>query len=160
MSETPERNEWPLRVRFFDGFSSQPTLCLLTLVPSEGKTGVGLRLDRAAGSPDEPLRSFTATQIEWPDAGLTRIAVIRFDDGSQAQMDGSDAAALAHNLHAAGYRPPTVHALAQRMAASWRMLLLGTAACVALTAVVWLYGVPLAASAIARVLPVPWDAQL
>lgn len=156
----PEQPAGGLRVRFFDGLSSQPTLCLLTLVPSDGKNGVGLRLDCTSGDASEPLRAFTAAQIEWPDAGATRITVIRFDDGSQAQMDGRDAAALATALHAAGYRPPGLHALAQRMAASWRLLLLGTAACVGLSALVWLYGVPLAASAITRALPVPWDTQL
>ena len=156
----PDQPASPLRVRFFDGLSSQPTLSLLTLVPSEGKNRVGLRLDRASGDSSEPLRAFTAAQIEWPDAGTTRIAVILFDDGSQAQMDGRDAAALAKALHTAGYRPPGLHALAQRMAASWRLLLVGTATCVGLSALVWLYGVPLAASAITRALPVPWDTQL
>ena len=160
----PDQSTGPLRARFFDGLSSQPTLCGLTLVPSEGKNGVGLRLDRAPGDatahPETPLRAFTATQIEWPDAGATRIAVIRFDDGSQAQLDGRDAATLAQALHAAGYRPLGLHALAQRMAASWRLLALGTAACVGLSVLVWLYGVPLAASAITRALPVPWDTQL
>lgn len=153
-----------LRVRFFDGLSSQPTLCLLTLLPSDRQNGVGLRLDRASGDAtahrEAPLRTFTAAQIEWPDAGATRIAVIRFDDGSQAQMDGHDAAALAAALHAAGYRPPGLHALAQRMAGRWRLLALGTAACVALSVLVWLVGVPLAASAITRALPVQWDTQL
>lgn len=149
-----------MRVRFFDGLSSQPTLCLLTLLPGTGKTGVGLRLDRADGPLPEPLRRFNAGQIEWPDAGTTRIAVIRFDDGSQAQLDGRDAATLASALQAAGYRPPGLHALAQRMASSWRMLLLGTAACVGLSVALWLYGVPLAASAITRAVPVPWDTQL
>ena len=158
--DLPEQPAGPLRVRFFDGLSSQPTLCLLTLVPSEGKNGVGLRLDHASGDTSRPLRAFTAAQIEWPDAGATRIAVIRFDDGSQAQMDGRDADVLDKALHAAGYRPPGLHALAQRMAASWRLLALGTAACVGLSVLVWLYGVPLAASAITRALPVPWDTQL
>ena len=156
----PEQPAGLLRVRFFDGLSSQPTPCLLTLVPSERNNGVGLRLDRAASAPGEPLRAFAAAQIEWPDAGVTRIAVIRFDDGSQAQMDGRDADVLDKALHAAGYRPPGLHALAQRMAASWRLLALGTAACVGLSVLVWLYGVPLAASAITRALPVPWDTQL
>ena len=156
----PEQPAGLLRVRFFDGLSSQPTPCLLTLVPSERNNGVGLRLDRAASAPGEPLRAFAAAQIEWPDAGVTRIAVIRFDDGSQAQIDGHDAAVLAKALHKAGYRQPGLHALAQRMAASWRLLALGTAACVGLSVLVWLYGVPLAASAITRALPVPWDTQL
>ena len=153
----------PLWARFFDGLSSQPTLCRLTLVPSDRKNGVGLRLDRPASDTSDtsaPLRTFTAAQIEWPDAGITRIAVIRFDDGSQAQVDGLDAAPLAHALYAAGYRPPGLHALAQRLAGSWRLLALGTAACVGLSALVWLYGVPLAATAITRALPVSWDAQL
>lgn len=165
MSEpgSPDQPALGLRVRFFDGLSSQPTLCLLTLMQTEGKNGIGLRLDRASADfsgTSEPLRAFAAAQIEWPDAGATRIAVIRFDDGSLAQVDGRDADALTKALHAAGYRPPGLHALAQHMAASWRLLALSTAACVGLSALVWLYGVPLAASAITRALPVPWDTQL
>ena len=160
----PDQPAASLRVRFFDGLSSQPTLCLLTLVPTEEKNEVGLRLDPASGDTSDhtvtPLRAFTAAQIEWPDAGATRIAVIRFDDGSQAQMDGRDAVALADALHGAGYRPPGLHALAQRMAGSWRELALGTTACAVLSVLVWLYGVPLAASAITRALPVSWDTQL
>jgi hypothetical protein len=119
-----------IAARFFDGRSSQPLPCLLRLLPAATRGGVALQIDAlpleaqgglSTGAPAVPLRAFTARQIEWPDAGETRIAVIRFADGSQAQT--LEPAALARALRAAGYRAPGLHALAHTMAGSWRALL-------------------------------------
>lgn len=159
----------PLRARFFDGVHSQATPCWLCLVPVTPHAGVGIRLERVLPGPSADalyatLRTFSARQIEWPDAGTTRVALIRFEDGSQAQIggdgDSDGAAALALALQAAGHRAPTLHAWGERMAGSWRWLLAGVAASVALSAAVWLYGVPLAASAVTRVMPLRWETAL
>lgn len=156
-----------IRARFFDGRSSQPIACLLSLLPARGKRGVALRLHALPGQPgaSDPhatrglaLREFSASQIEWPDAGDTRVAVIRFSDGSQAQTD--DPQGLASALRAAGYRRQGLHALAHVMAGSWRALLAGAAVCTVLTLGLWLYGVPLGARAITHFIPERWDTEL
>lgn len=156
-----------IAARFFDGRSSQPLPCLLRLLPAAPAGGVALQIhalplaapgDSRTSAPVTPLRTFTARQIEWPDAGETRIAVIRFADGSQAQT--LEPAALARALRAAGYRAPGLHALAQTMASSWRALLAGVAVCAALSGAVWLYGVPAAARAITAVMPTRWEGEL
>ncbi|UUZ69919.1 hypothetical protein LP416_12120 [Polaromonas sp. P2-4] len=141
----------------FDGQSSRPVACLLSLLPAEARRGVGLRLQTLA-DPALPLREFSAAQIEWPDAGDTRVAVIRFSDGSQAQTD--DPQGLARALRAAGYRQPGLHALAHAMAGSWRALLVGAAVCAVLTFGLWRYGVPLSARAITHFMPERWDTEL
>lgn len=146
-----------IRVRFFDGQSSRPVACLLSLLPAEARRGVGLRL-QALADPALPLREFSAAQIEWPDAGDTRVAVIRFSDGSQAQTD--DPQGLARALRAAGYRQPGLHALAHAMTGSWRALLVGAAVCAVLTFGLWRYGVPLSARAITHFMPERWDTEL
>ena len=152
-----------IAARFFDGRSSQPLPCLLRLLPAATRGGVALQIhalplpaqgDSATRAPTAPLRAFTARQIEWPDAGETRIAVIRFADGSQAQT--LEPAALARALRAAGYRAPGLHALA----GSWRALLAGVAVCAALSVAVWLYGVPAAARVISEVMPTRWEGEL
>ena len=104
------------------------------------------------------LREFSPGQIEWPDAGETRIAVIRFADGSQAQT--LEPQRLATALRAAGYRAPGLHALAQKMASNWRALLAGLVACAAISAGVWLYGVPAVSKIITRFMPTRWESQL
>ena len=153
-----------LQARFFDGVHSQGVPCWLRLVPpGEAGAGVGLRV--ALIEPVEPttaaLRTFSAHQIEWPDAGQTRVALIRFADGSQAQIDGvAGNAALAQALRAAGYRAPTLHAWGARMAGSWRWLLAGAVTCSVLSVAAWLYALPLAATAITQAVPTTWESQL
>ncbi len=151
-----------IAARFFDGRSSRPVPCQLRLVASPKRGQVGLQLLPAEqdGQPgaNAPLREFLPGQIEWPDAGDTRIAVIRFADGSQAQT--LDAQKLADALKAAGHRAPGIHALAEKMASNWIALAVGVVACVAISAVVWLYGVPVASKVITQFLPTRWETQL
>jgi Zn-dependent protease with chaperone function len=148
-----------IRARFFDGRSSQPVPCVLSL-QAAAKGAITLRIHAlsVAGSSPAVLRTFTGAQIDWPDAGETRVAIIRFADGSHVQTH--DAAALNAALHAAGYRPPGLHSLAAKMSRSWRALLAGVLVCGALTAAAWLVGVPAAANVITRFMPTQWDAEL
>lgn len=151
-----------IAARFFDGRSSQPVLCLLRLMPAaKGAVALQLHAPAPAGSPPEPSspwREFTASQIEWPDAGETRIAVIRFAGGSQAQT--LEPQRLAAGLRAAGYRAPGLHALAEKMASHWGALLAGVVACAAISAAVWLYGVPALSKVITHFMPTRWETEL
>ena len=157
-----------LRARFFDGRSSQPVPCRLRLIPSAALGRVGLQIlaayDDGASeasplrTPAALLREFSPGQIEWPDAGETRIAVIRFADGSQAQT--LEPQRLATALRSAGYRAPGLHALAQKMASNWRALLAGVVACAAISAGVWLVGVPALSKIITHFMPTRWETQL
>ena len=152
-----------IAARFFDGRSSQPVPCLLRLMPAVNKGGVGLQLHALASlapapAPSAPWREFTASQIEWPDAGETRIAVIRFADGSQAQT--LEPQRLAAALRSAGYRAPGLHALAGKMASHRGALLAGVVACAAISAGVWLYGVPALSKVITHFMPTRWETQL
>lgn len=154
-----------LLVRFFDGRSSQPVPCRLALVPTATRGQVGLCLfslaadgNAASQVPSALLRQFAPSEIEWPDAGYTRIAVIRFADGSQAQS--LEPGRLAAALKAAGYRTPGLHALAEKMASHWVALAGGVIACVAISAGVWMYGVPAASKVITHFMPTRWEAQL
>jgi Zn-dependent protease with chaperone function len=152
-------------VRFFDGRSSQPVPCWLELVPTATRGQVGLCLFSLAADhnpadtvPAVPLRQFAPDEIEWPDAGHTRIAVIRFADGSQAQS--LEHGQLTAALKAAGYRAPGLHALAEKMASHGVALAGGVVACAAISATVWLYGVPAASKVITHFMPTRWEAQL
>ena len=154
-----------LLVRFFDGRSSQPVPCRLALVPTTTRGQIGLCLfslaadgNAASEVPGALLRQFAPGEIEWPDAGHTRIAVIRFADGSQAQS--LEAERLAAALKAAGYRAPGLHALAEKMASHWVALAGGVIACAAISAGVWMYGVPAASKVITHFMPTRWEAQL
>ena len=169
-----------LLVRFFDGRSSQPVPCRLELLPTAARGKIGVCLFKAASAdgclgevvekgevgklsegrqaPAAPLREFSPSQIEWPDAGDTRIAVIRFADGSQAQS--LEPGRLTAALKAAGYRAPGLHALAEKMASHWVALASGVVACAAITAAVWIYGVPAASKVITHFMPTRWEAQL
>jgi Zn-dependent protease with chaperone function len=84
--------------------------------------------------------------------------VIRFADGSQAQT--LDPQRLAAALRAAGYRAPGLHALAGKMASHRGALLAGVVACAAISAGVWLYGVPALSKVITHFMPTRWEAQL
>ena len=150
-------------VRFFDGRRSRPVPCQLRLLPSPKRGQVGLQLLTAdpadpTRATTSPLREFSPSQIEWPDAGDTRIAVIRFTDGSQAQT--LEPQRLAAAMKAAGYRAPGIHALAEKMASNWAALLGGIVACIAISAGVWLYGVPAASKVITHFMPTRWEVQL
>lgn len=154
-----------LLVRYFDGRSSQPVPCRLELVPTAKRGQVGLSLfflpagDNVAGAAPAPAqRQFLPGEIEWSDAGHTRIAVIRFADGSQAQS--LEPRQLTAALKAAGYRAPGLHALAEKMASHWAALACGVVACAAISAGVWMYGVPAASKVIAHFMPTQWEAQL
>jgi Zn-dependent protease with chaperone function len=152
-----------IAARFFDGRSSQPVPCLLQLMPGATRGAVALQLHSLATAgptpaPPAPWRTFTASQIEWPDAGQTRIAVVRFADGSQAQT--LEPQRLAAALRSAGYRAPGLHALAEKMASHWGALLTGLVACAAISAGVWLYGVPALSKVITHFMPTRWEAQL
>ena len=173
----PAASSGLLPARFFDGLSSQPVPCRLQLIASPTRGRVGLQILAAhdddateastfnivnkvnnVSTPAALLRAFLPGQIEWPDAGETRIAVIRFADGSQAQT--LQPQRLATALRAAGYRAPGMHALAQKMASNWRALLAGVVACAAISAGVWLYGVPAASKIITHFMPTRWETQL
>jgi Zn-dependent protease with chaperone function len=150
-----------IAARFFDGRSSQPVPCMLWLIPGASKGAVALQihlLAPAGPAPSAPWREFTASQIEWPDAGETRIAVIRFADGSQAQT--LEPQRLTAALRAAGYRAPGLHALAEKMASHRGALLAGVVACAAISAGVWLYGVPALSKVITHFMPTKWETQL
>jgi Zn-dependent protease with chaperone function len=162
-----------IAARFFDGRSSQPVPCLMRLIQAPGKGGVALQLylpattagsvaapslSSAPSASSAPWREFTANQIEWPDAGETRIAVIRFADGSQAQT--LEPQRLTAALRAAGYRAPGLHALASKMASHRGALLAGVVACAAISAGVWLYGVPALSKVITHFMPTRWETQL
>ena len=154
-----------LLVRFFDGRSSQPVPCRLALVPTATRGQVGLCLfslaadgNAASEVPAALLRQFAPGEIEWPNAGHTRITVIRFADGSQAQS--LEPQRLAAALKAAGYRAPGFHALAEKMASHWAALAAGVVACAAISAAVWIYGVPAASSVITHFMPTRWETQL
>jgi Zn-dependent protease with chaperone function len=154
-----------LLVRFFDGCSSHPVPCRLELIPTATRGEVGLSLfflpagdNLASAAPAQPPRQFLPGQIQWPDAGHTRIALIRFADGSQVQS--LEPERLAAALKAAGYRAPGLHALAEKMASHWVALACGVVACAAISAGVWMYGVPAASKVIARFMPTRWEAQL
>jgi Zn-dependent protease with chaperone function len=148
--------------RYFDGRSSRPVPCLLRLVAASGDRGVGLRLHAPHGPdatlPGALIHEFAAGNIEWPDAGQTRIAVVRFTGGGLVQA--MEPAQLADALRKAGWRAPGMHAAAHRMASSWRALLAGVAVCTALSLAVWLYGVPAASTLITRVMPARWETEL
>ncbi len=134
---------------------------MLRLIPGASKGAVALQihlLAPAGPAPSAPWREFTASQIEWPDAGETRIAVIRFADGSQAQT--LEPQRLTAALRAAGYRAPGLHALAEKMASHWGALLAGVVACAAISAGVWLYGVPALSKVITHFMPTKWETQL
>ena len=167
-----------LPARFFDGRSSQPVPCRLQLMPTPARGRVGLQILAAhddgaseasnalnkvnivnnVSPPAALLRAFPPGQIEWPDAGETRIAVIRFADGSQVQT--LEPQRLTSALRAAGYRAPRMHALAEKMASNWRALLAGVVACAAISVGVWLYGVPAASKIITHFMPTRWESQL
>ena len=160
-----------LPARFFDGRSSQPVPCRLQLIASPARGRVGLQIlaahDQGISDASDAttiipaaalLREFSPGQIEWPDAGETRIAVIRFADGSQAQT--VEPWRLEAALKTAGYRAPGVHALAQKMASNWRALLAGVVTCVVISAGVWLVGVPAASRVITHFMPTHWETQL
>lgn len=154
-----EGNKALISARFFDGRSSRAVPCRLRLTSRTSQRGPGLQLHAAdAASFTEPLREFAAGEIEWPDAGQTRLAVIRFADGSLAQT--LEPAKLADALREAGYRAPGVHALAHKMAGSWRALFAGALACTALSLGVWLYGVPAASKIITHFMPTRWETAL
>ena len=53
-----------------------------------------------------------------------------------------------------------MHALAEKMASNWRALLAGVVACTAISAGVWLYGVPAASKIITHLMPTRWENQL
>ena len=164
-----------LPARFFDGRCSQPVPCRLQLMPTTARGRVGLQILAAhddgaseatsalnnvnnVSTPAALLREFSPGQIEWPDAGETRIAVIRFADGSQAQT--LEPQRLATALRAAGYRARGMHALAEKMTSNWRALLAGVVACAAISAGVWLVGVPAASKIITHFMPTRWESQL
>jgi Zn-dependent protease with chaperone function len=146
-----------IAARFFDGRSSLPVPCMLRLMPV-ARGAVALQLHPLTSDGGAPWREFTPNQIEWPDAGQTRIAVIRFADGSQAQT--LEPQRLATALRAAGYRAPGLHALAEKMASHRGALLAGVLACAAISAGVWLYGVPALSKVITHFMPTRWEAQL
>ena len=163
----PAASSGMLPARFFDGLSSQPVPCRLQLIASPTRGRVGLQILAAhdgnsnatpISPPAAPLREFLPGQIEWPDAGNTRIAVIRFADGSQAQT--VEPRRLEAALKAAGYRAPGLHALAQKMASNRRALLAGVVACAAISAGVWLVGVPALSKIITHFMPTRWETQL
>jgi Zn-dependent protease with chaperone function len=151
-----------ITARFFDGRVSQPVPCGLRLIPAtRGAVALQLHSLAPAGpatTPSTPWREFTASQIEWPDAGETRIAVIRFADGSQAQT--LEPQRLSAALRSAGYRAPGLHALASKMASHRGALLAGVVACAAISAGVWLYGVPALSKVITHFMPTRWETQL
>ena len=137
--------------------------CLLRLMPGVTRGAVALQLHSLAPAgttyaASAPWREFTASQIEWPDAGETRIAVIRFADGSQAQT--LEPQRLAAALRSAGYRAPGLHALAEKMASHWGALAAGVVACAAMFAVMWLYAVPALSAVITHFIPTRWETQL
>jgi Zn-dependent protease with chaperone function len=154
----------PIPGRFFDGRSSRPAACLFNVTAADASAGAGLHVrfvpsqSRESRFETAAPREFAAPDIEWPDAGQTRIAVIRLNGGALVQT--MEPARLARALHAAGHAPRGLHAAGQKMAGSWRAMAIGLAVCAAMAFGVALFGVPAAASLLTRAMPPSWETRL
>jgi Zn-dependent protease with chaperone function len=145
----------PLPGRWFDGRTSQAQPVLVSFVA--GRTGPGLVL-QAADLGHALLLERTHAQIGWPErfSGRkppTRVVVDLHEDGS-LEIDDVQGWHLA--TAAAGVRP----AVAARLQAHWPLFL---AVLLLAAAGAWAglrFGAPLAATQLARWVPLAWELQL
>jgi Zn-dependent protease with chaperone function len=159
----PTRSGWtlsadttgtPLRVRWFDGLSSQPREALLIL--QAGPRGPSLHLHPL--EPGAQALRLQHHEVGWPEAWSAHRAprAVTVDLGSHGSVQIDDVAAWNAALRAAGQRP----ALAQRMQTRWPAFLAVLLVAAAALGAFYRWGTPWAATQITRQVPLDWETGL
>ena len=144
----------PLRVRWFDGLSSQPREVLASLQP--GRHGPSLHIHPL--TPGAQALKLEFRDVGWPEAWSAKRAprALAVDLGAHGSLQVEDVAGWNAALQAAGDRPP----LAQRMQTRWPAFLAVLLVAVAALGAFYRWGTPWAATQITRQVPLDWETGL
>ncbi|WP_354001684.1 M48 family metallopeptidase [Caenimonas aquaedulcis] len=143
----------PIPGRWFDGRSTRPRPCHVTLRPGGKLPALVLRDDA-----DGAILEIAGSDVGWPERWSTtrapRTVVADLRDHGSLEVD--DVAAWQAALAAAGGKPP----LAQRMQTRWPVFAVVMAVAAVALVAFYRWGTPWAATQVTRQVPLAWETEL